>query len=150
MDPKPEMQEAAPATVTAASETTSETTEASATAGASAMVPPWQNIGHESLETILKNAGKITAACVDAGMRQDKVDAAARAIAERLAIAAVLDGIEHIRKRAKSAVINRDEMLDEIFPAFRRKSSGHKQPKRAKKATETPTDKAAKNGGGNA
>jgi hypothetical protein len=156
---EPETTKVADATVTSASETTSETTEASATAGASAMVPPWQNIGHEILETILKNAEEIKATFVKMGIHQDKVDSAARAIAESKVIDAVVEGIEHTRKRAKSAMITGDEMFAEMFPAFRRNPPGHKRPKKSKKsaakkaskkAPEMPTDKAAKKGGENA
>ena len=158
MDPKSGTPEAAPATVTAATETTSETTDASTTVSASATAPPWQKLGHEIVETILKNAEQIKIAIADMGIDKNKIDAAARSIAERLATAAVFDGIEYTRKRAKSAVITGDEMFAEMFPAFSRKSFGHKQPKKAKstskkaakKAPEMPTDKAAKRGGENA
>ena len=149
---EPETTKVADATVTGASEATSETTEASA------MVPPWQNIGHEILETILKNAEQIKVYLAE-DIKQNRIDAAARAIAERKAIEAVLEGIEHARDCAKSAKITIDEMFDEMFPAFRRHSSSLKRPKKskksaakkaAKKAPEMPTDKAAKKGGENA
>ena len=155
MDPKSGTPEAAPATVTAASETTSETTDASATVSASATAPPWQKLGHEIVETILKNAEQIKIDIADMGIDKNKIDAAAMAIAHRLAMAAVVDGIEHTRKRAKSAVITGDEMFAEMFPAFSRKSFGHKQPKKAKKSAAKkapcqPPDQAAKKGGVNA
>ena len=133
--------------------------ESSDTASASAIVPPWQNIGHEILETILKNAEQIKVDLAKEDIKQNRIDAAARAIAERKAIEAVLEGIEHARDCAKSAKITIDEMFDEMFPAFRRHSPSHKRPKKSKKsaakkaskkAPEMPTDKAAKKGGVNA
>jgi len=158
----PETTKVADATVTCASETTSETTEASATAGASAMVPPWQNIGYEILETILKNAEQIKVELAKEQISQNRIDAAARAIAQRKAIEAVLEGIEHARDCAKSATITGEEMLYELFPAFCRKSSNCKQPKKAKstskkvpkkapkKASNRPADTPANEGGENA
>ena len=155
---EPETTKVADATVTAVSETTSETTGASATAGASATVPPWQNIGYEILETILKNAEEIKVKIAKEDIKQNRIDAAARAIAQRKAIEAVLEGIEHARDCAKSAKITPDEMFDEMFPAFRRNPPAPKRQKKskksaakktAKKAPEKPTDKAAKKGGVN-
>lgn len=159
---EPETTKVADATVTGASETKSETTEASATAGASAMVPPWQNIGYEILETILKNAEQIKVELAKEQISQNRIDAAARAIAQRKAIEAMHEGIEHARDCAKSATITGEEMLYELFPAFCRKSSNCKQPKKAKstskkvpkkapkKAPCQPPDQAAKKGGVNA
>jgi hypothetical protein len=134
--------------------TPAQISESSHTASASATVLLWQNFGHEILETILKSAKPIKATFAEVGMDKNKIDAAARTLAESKTNDAVLEGIEYARKRANSAVITGDEMMDILFPTFRRQSSNHKQPKKAKrtsqKVSKKATDKASKKGGLNA
>lgn len=113
-------------------------------ASASDIVTPWHNIGHEILETILKSATEIKATFAEMGIDKNKIDAAARTIAEGKAIRAVLEGVEHARECAESEEVTGDEMMDTLFPSFRRKPSNHKQPKKAKKTSKKMPKKAAK------